>query len=136
MNLRPLDPQSSALTKLRHSPCLDDGGHPSGAWPRLLGQLGSETPFSWANTLEADGHGLQVMAEPHDQLHEPIKQVDDGGDDKELEVPRRLEWLYDRRSALRALAIPADLVVFLELCAGLTPSHRYHLAEKSLPTTS
>ena len=71
------------------------------------------------------------MAEPHYQLHKAIEQVDDRRNYEQLEVPGRLEWLDDRRAAYRALAVPADLVVFLEFCTGLTPSHKHHRAEKS-----
>ena len=131
MNLRPLDPQSSALTKLRHSPCLGDGRHPSGASMfRPVEKSGRHHFPTEPPELNRSGV-LKVVAEPHDQLYEAIQQINHRGDDEQLEMPGGLQRLDYRCPADRALPVTADLVILLKLRAGLTPRHENHLAEKS-----
>ena len=80
LNSRPLVPQTSALTKLRYSPSLSSG--------RLSSRVRDEGLA--VSTHSAGSTYSTARASGEEHLEEAPAEVDDEGDDEQLEVPRCL----------------------------------------------
>ena len=95
LNSRPLVPQTSALTKLRYSPSLSSGRLPSRVRDEGLA-VSTHSAGSTYSTARASGE---------EHLEEAPAEVDDEGDDEELEVPRRLLLALGASSRRRCLEV-------------------------------
>ena len=124
LNRRPLDPQSSALTKLRHSPYL----------PRMVvatATLSIVATISIAHHERGRGPPSDVVRNPSDALVKAVPEVPDERHEHEPERPRnrRALLLDELGSAGRARSVFCEVRILYEAVALLAPRHVRSLSD-------
>ena len=137
MNLRPLVPQTSALTKLRHSPWIPktaevasgtiDNATPC-RWPHLLHRAAFDDPRDRSSNPPVSGAPKASegrLNQPDHSLKSTPAEVQPGCGDEHPEMPRdsRRRGRRDRRATRRACPLRTQIGGLDLTLTGIAPRH-------------